>query len=127
MRSLIAVLAGGLVTAVLFQVGTVAAFVGLYGIPLGASPGPPTAGYFVLNLGFAGIAAVAGGWVTARIARQRSLAHVATLALLLAALVLWGFSQPTSQWPRWYPPTLAVVGMAGTLLGGVLRGGRAAQ
>jgi hypothetical protein len=123
-RSLIAVLAGGVVAAVLFQVGAVSAFVGLYGIPLGASAGPPTVGYFVLNLGFAGIAALAGGWLTARLARQWPLAHVGVLALVLAAVALWGFTGPASQWPPWYPPALALVALAGTLAGALLRSGR---
>jgi hypothetical protein len=70
MGGIIAVLAGGAIAAILFQVGAAVAFVVLYGIPLGASPGPPTVSYFVLNLGFAGIAAIAGGWLTAGLARQ---------------------------------------------------------
>ena len=121
MRSLIAVLVGGAVAAVLFQVGAAVAFVVLYGIPLGASPGRPTVGYFVLNLGFAGIAAIVGGRLTARLARQGSRTHVGALALVLAAIALWGFSRPASQWPGWYPPVLALVGVAGTLAGGLPR------
>jgi hypothetical protein len=121
MRSLIAMLAGGLLAAVLFQVGAVVALVALYGIPLGASSGPPTVGYFVLNLGFAGIAAGAGGWLTARLARRRPLSHVGVLSLVLAVLVLWGFTRPASQWPEWYPPVLALIGVVGTLAGGFMR------
>lgn len=116
-------LAGVVIAAVLFQVGAAVAFVVLYGIPLGASPGRPTVGYFVLNLGFAAIAAVAGGRLTARLARHRPLIHVGTLSLLLAGLVLWGFSRPTSQWPRWYAPVAALVGVVGALAGGVIRRG----
>lgn len=119
MRSILAVLAGGAVAAALFQVGAAVAFVVLYGIPLGASPGRPTVSYFVLNLGFAGIAAIAGGRLTARLARQRRRTHVGALALVLAAVALWGFSRPGSQWPGWYPPVLALVGLGGTLAGGL--------
>lgn len=125
LRNVIAVLAGGLVAAVLFQVGAVVAFVGLYGIPLGASPGPPGSGYFAINLGFAALAAVAAGWVTARLAGPRPLAPVGALAVVLAAVVSWGFTKPASQWPGWYPPVLALVGLVGALAGGILRGGRA--
>jgi hypothetical protein len=123
-RSIIALIAGGAVAAVLFQVGAAVAFVVLYGIPLGASPGRPTVGYFVLNLGFAGIAAIAGGRLTACLARQRRRTHVGALALVLAAMALWGFSRPASQWPGWYPPVLALVGLIGTLAGGLHRRGR---
>jgi hypothetical protein len=123
-RSIIAVLAGGAVAAVLFQVGAAVAFVVLHGIPLGASPGRLTVGYFVLNLAFAGIAAIAGGRLTARLARQRRRTHVGALALLLAAMALWGFSRPASQWPGWYPPVLALVGLVGTVAGGLPQSGR---
>jgi hypothetical protein len=122
-RSILAVLAGGAVAAILFQVGAAVAFVVLYGIPLGASPGAPTVGYFVLNLGFAGIAAIAGGRLTASLAPHRRRTNVGTLALVLAAVALWGFSQPASQWPGWYPPILALVGLVGTLVGGLYRRG----
>jgi hypothetical protein len=120
-RSVIAVLTGGFVAAILFQVGAVIAYVGIYGIPLGAPAGRPTIGYFVLNLGFAGIAAVAGGRLTARLARQRPLAHVGALSLVLAGLALWGFTRPASQWPGWYPPVLALLGAIGSLGGGLVR------
>jgi hypothetical protein len=123
MRSILAVLAGGAVAAILFQVGAAVAFVVLYGIPLGASPGAPTVSYFVLNLGFAGIAAIAGGRLTGSLAPQGSRTTVGALALVLAAVALWGFSQPGSQWPGWYPPILALVGLAGTLAGGLYRRG----
>jgi hypothetical protein len=55
MGGITAVLAGGAIVAILFQVGAAVAFVVRYGIPLGASPGPRTVSYFVLNLGFARI------------------------------------------------------------------------
>lgn len=118
-RGMIAVLAGAALAAVMFQAGAAVAFVVLYGIPLGASPGPPTTSYFVLNLGFAGIAAVAGGRLTARLAREGHRIPVCALALMLAAAALWGFSQPTSQWPGWYPPIVALVGLIGALTGGL--------
>jgi hypothetical protein len=114
------VLAGGAVAAVLFQVGAAVAFIVLYGIPLGASPGPPGAAYFALNLGFAAVAAFAGGRITGRLARQRARAHVVAVGVVLAALALWGFSRPASQWPGWYPPVLALVGLVGTYAGGVV-------
>jgi len=119
-RTLIAVLAGGVVAAVLFQLGAVIALLSSYGIPLGASPTPPGPGYFALNLGCSAIAAVVGGWVTARVAGDRPLAHAGAVGVLLGALVLWGFAKPASQWPAWYPLVLALVGLAGLLLGAAL-------
>lgn len=124
MRSVIAALVGGAVAAVLFQVGAAVALVVLYGIPLGASPGPPSASYFVLNLGSAGIAAMVGGRLTASLARKGHGISVGALALVLAAVALRGFSQPGSQWPDWYPPILALVAVIGTLAGGLSTGHR---
>ena len=124
LRNVIAVLAGGLIAAVLYQVGAVVGFVGLYGIPLGASPDPPGSAYFAINLGFAMLAAVAGGCATARWAGSRGMAPVGVLAVVLAAVVLWGFTKPASRWPGWYPPVLALVGMGGAFAGGVLLKGR---
>ena len=121
MRSMVGVIVGATVAVVLFQVGAGVAFVALYGIPLGASPGPPGISYFALNLGFAAAAAFAGGRVTCRIASQRSLAPVMVVAVALAALALWGFSRPASQWPGWYPPVLACVALLGTYAAGRAR------
>ncbi len=118
-------LAGVIVATVLFWAGAVVAFVSLYGIPLGASPGPPGVGYFALNLGFAALSAMVAGWVTARLGRPSHLIPVGALAVVLAGVVLWGFTKPASQWPGWYPPVLALVGLTGALTGGVLRAGRA--
>jgi hypothetical protein len=120
-RSLIAVIAGGAVAAVLFQVGAAVAFIVLYGIPLGASPGEPGISYFALNLGFAAVAAFAGGRITSRLARKGTQAHVVVVGVVLATLAFWGFSRPTSQWPGWYPPVLALVGLVGAYAGGVKR------
>ncbi len=121
MRNIVAVIVGVTVAVVLFQVGAAVAFVALYGIPLGASPGPPGIGYFALNLGFAAAAAFAGGRVTRRIASQRSSAPIMVVAVVLVGLALWGFSRPASQWPGWYPPVLACVALLGTYAGGKAR------
>jgi hypothetical protein len=125
-RSLVAVAAGAAVAAGLFQVGAIVALVQVFGLPLGASRGPPSIGYYVLTLGFAVVAAALGGYVSGRLARPHSRGAVVALALLAAVGALWGFSRPASQWPAWYPATLALVGAAGTLLGGRLGARRAA-
>jgi hypothetical protein len=125
-RTLLAVAAGAAVTAGLFHVGVIVALLQVLGLPLGASGGPPSLGYYVLTLGFAVVAAILGGYVSGRLARPHSRGAVVTLALLLAIGALWGFSRPASLWPAWYPATLALVGAVGTLIGGRLEARRAA-
>jgi hypothetical protein len=118
MRSLVAIAAGAGVAAGLFHLGAIVALLVVVGLPLGAPGGPPSGGYYVINLGLAAVAAVLGGGVSAWVAGPMRRRAVPLLAVLLAGLALWGFSQPASQWPSWYPATLALVGAVGTLLGG---------
>jgi hypothetical protein len=126
MRSMVALAAGALVAAGLYQVGAIIALLTTVGLPLGSPGGKPPAVYYILNLGLAGLGAALGGAVSARVARHRRHLVVAALAVLLAGVALWGFSKPASHWPRWYPLTLALVGAAGALLGGRLWPARAA-
>jgi hypothetical protein len=125
-RSFVAIVAGAGVAAGLYQVGAIVALLATVGLPLGAPGGEPPAAYYVLNLGLAAVAAALGGAVSARAARGARQWVVPLLAILLAGAALWGFSQPASQWPRWYPLALALVGAGGTLVGGQLWPRRAA-
>lgn len=117
MRSMIALTAGALVATVLYQVGAIVALLATVGLPLGSPGGEPPAEYYILNLGLAALAAALGGAVSAWVARGSRHLVVPVLAVLLAGAALLGFSQAASQWPQWYPLTLAVVGAAGTVLG----------
>jgi hypothetical protein len=127
LRSVLAMLIGGIVAAVLFQVGAIVALLGVYGIPLGAESPNPGVLYFVINLGFAALGAGLGGWLAARLVGGRPLVPAAALALGLAVLALWGFSRPSSQWPAWYPGALALVGGGAALVGGVVRRGQTGE
>ena len=120
MRSAVALAAGALVAAGLYQVGAIIALLTTVGLPLGSPGGEPPIRYYILNLGLAALAAALGGAVSAWAARGSRHLVVPVLAVLLAGVALLGFSQPASQWPHWYPLALALIGAAGTLLGGRL-------
>ncbi len=120
-RNALAVLAGFIVGTVLYQVGAALAFVVLYGIPLGATPGEPGVAYYSLNLGFATLAAVLAGSTATRVAKDGARVAAGIVGFLLALLALWGFTKPTSNWPAWYAPVLAVVAIVGTLTGARLK------
>lgn len=126
MRSFVAIVVGAGVAAGLYQLGAIVALLATIGLPLGAPGGEPPAAYYVLNLGLAALAAALGGAVCAWVARGARHRVVPLLAILLAGAAVWGFSQPASQWPRWYPLALALVGAGGTLVGGRLWPTRAA-
>jgi hypothetical protein len=110
MRSLVAIVAGAGVTVGLYHVGAIVALLTTVGLPLGSTGGEPPAGYYILNLGLAALAAAPGDTVSARVARERRHRVVPIFALLLASAAMLGFSQPASQWPRWYSVTLALIG-----------------
>jgi hypothetical protein len=122
---MVAVAAGAVVAAVLYQVGAIVALLTTVGLPLGSPGGEPPAGYYIVNLSLAALAAALGGAVTAGGARETRHLVVPILAVLLACLALWGFSRPASRWPHWYPLVLAIVAAAGAVLGGRLWPSRA--
>lgn len=124
MKSIAAVLLGGLIAAVTYWVGAIITFLSMHGIPLGSAGGPATRADVAANLAVAIVASIAAGAVVSRLAPMRPLAHVVALALGLAVLVLWSFTKPTSQWPSWYPAILVLVGAVGTIAGGLLRNER---
>lgn len=70
----------------------------------------------------AGLAAVMGGWIAARIAGVAPFQHATALAALLAILttMMLGGELPPGT-PRWYPAIVGGVGVAGVLVGGWLR------
>lgn len=130
LRSVLAVAAGFAVTVLLVLVTT--AVTGLaFGLPMTTSPGAPVTtpgvGYLAVNLLFAIVSALAGGWTTARLSVAHPMLHALVLAAIIFALGIMGARTPQPGQPHWYPWTLALIGPVGILVGAGLVRRRAAQ
>lgn len=68
------------------------------------------------------LAAIMGGWITARLAGRAEMLHAAALAAVMAVMTLRVVlgDRPEGQ-PEWYAPTVGALGVAGMLAGGWLR------
>ena len=126
-RSVAAVL-GGLLTMIVLVAAATMASVALMGggAAAGGMPANPGSAYLAVNLVYSFAAAVAGGWLTARLAPSRPRLHVAVLAALMAMLSAVSMSQQQSagasaQQSSGYLWTVAVLGILGVFLGGWLR------
>jgi predicted MFS family arabinose efflux permease len=128
LRSVLSVIEGYVVMAVVVMIGTIAATAALVPGGLAAMknakaspPITPSRNYLAANLLISLIGAILGGWVTARVAIYSPMIHVGILALLIVAMsFLSARKQGSTGQPSWYPMTIAVLGIAGVLLGGVL-------
>ena len=92
----------------------------------GGVPANPSSAYLVVNLAYSFVAAVVGGWLTARLSPDRPRLHVAVLAALMAVLSAVTMSQhqpgtPAAQQSSGYLWAVAVLGILGVFLGGWLR------
>jgi hypothetical protein len=122
---LVAAAAGLVVTILLAYAGAIVLLVATLGIPLGAEAQETTPAQYAWLLAIAAAASVIGGRVATRVSRRGSRGSAVTLSATLIAGSLWGFTRPGSQWPGWWPPTLAIVVGAGALLGALWASKRA--
>lgn len=116
-RSVLAVIAGYAVTAAIVIACTILAAKFL--IPETATE--PPRGYLVANIAYSLLAAVAGGYITARIARRAPVAHAAVLALVIVAIgtaTMSGGPQGSASAFGW---GIVGLGVVGSLAGGVVR------
>jgi hypothetical protein len=119
-RSLLALVAGLVVFAVLTRVGlSVASGDG------GTGTAEPSAGCLAFHLALGAAAGVVAGYTAAAIGNHAPLPHALGVAVMLAALSFYALPRPTeSGQPRWLPYALTALGSAGVLAGGVLRSRR---
>jgi len=82
---------------------------------------------FVLALAYRGLATIAGGWVTARLAPSRPMKHAAILAVVGTLAGLAGIAVSVANpelGPLWYPIALVVTALPCIWLGAWLRARR---
>jgi hypothetical protein len=81
----------------------------------------PRPGYVTVNLGYAFLAAAAGGYVTAWAAVANPLIHVLALALVVLLLAALSAMQARGKQPIWYALVLIAISPVGVLAGGLVR------
>lgn len=116
LKSIVGVVAGGLVAAAGYWMEAVVALLVMHGLPLGSPGGPPTTADVSAHLAFAIAASFGGGLVAVRIAGYRPHLHALVIGGLLATVMFLGFSKPTSNWPAWFPYGMAVACVVGAVL-----------
>lgn len=133
LRSIMAVVAGFSTMAVVVMVGSiaiVAAFIpgGFSAMRAlrdgtGAAMPAPTPRYLVMNIALSLVAAILGGWITARIASRAVNGHLIALCLvivLMGVVSAFGSGSGSSVQPAWYKFVIPLVGIAGVGLSAML-------
>ncbi|MGH7523770.1 MAG: hypothetical protein ACREK8_05655 [Gemmatimonadales bacterium] len=112
LHSVLAVVAGFLVMAIIVMVGTALAVRFVLHVPIAAmqSPAPVLSrAYLATNLSTSAIAAVAGGFTAAWIAGHDQLIHGLALAGVMIAMSIVSMRQAAGRQPRWYQAILVVL------------------
>ncbi len=115
-RSILAVCVGYAVTVLLVGM---ALFAYAIARPQVMEATRPTGGYLIFNLATGAITAVAGGWLTARIAGRKPIAHGIALAIVASLMAVASVALDWGKHPLWYAailvlgfPSLMVCGSA---------------
>jgi hypothetical protein len=81
----------------------------------------PTPKYLAMNLALSFVAALLGGWVTARIATHSAPVHLTALAVLVVAMGIGSaFAPGSKRQPSWYKIAIPVIGVAGVAASALL-------
>ncbi|MFZ0745098.1 MAG: hypothetical protein WAM85_11870 [Terracidiphilus sp.] len=81
----------------------------------------PQPGYVFVNLGYSFLAAAAGGYVTAWVARDNPLILVLGLGIIVLALAALSALQSRGKQPVWHQLALVAITPLGVLAGGLVR------
>jgi hypothetical protein len=129
LRSIGAVIAGFAAMAIVVVVGVAAAarmFIPGDAPSAGSGSAMPqlTSSYMVANIAVSVIAAVLGGYLTARIGLRAPMAHGMALGILVVVMgIATALGSPNDGQPGWYRVALPLLGLTGVLLGATLAAG----
>ena len=130
-QSVLAVLIGFMVMAVLVMITTALAMRYLLRVPFSAMRGATTLAlspaYLATNVAASGIAAVAGGYTAGVIAHHDQIAHGIALAAVMVVMSLVSMKQSGAAQPGWYRVVLITVMPASAVGGAALCGVLAAS
>jgi hypothetical protein len=86
---------------------------------------PMRASLWLLAIGYRTVDGIIGGYVTARLAPDRPVAHALVLGVLGIVLstagVIATWSKGPEFGPKWYPLTLVAIALPCSLIGGLIR------
>jgi hypothetical protein len=124
-QSVLAVLAGFVVMAVVVMIATALALHFVLRVPLAAmrSAGPQmlSPSYLVTNVAASALSAIVGGYTTAAIAGHDQIAHGFALAVVMVLMSVVSMRRAGAAQPRWYRVVLATV-MPALAIGGAALG-----
>ncbi|MGB6687089.1 MAG: hypothetical protein WBE76_04535 [Terracidiphilus sp.] len=83
--------------------------------------GRPRPGYAFVNIAYSFLAAAAGGYVTAIVARGNPLVLVLALAIVVLVLAALSALQSRGEQPVWYQLALVAITPLGVFAGGMVR------
>ena len=119
-RSGIAVILGYAIMAA----GVIALFAIWFRQPDSLPDSLPSRGFMLFSLGYGGIMAVIGGYVTATIAHQAELRHTLVLAAVIGGMALVSSAIADGKEPLWYQLANLLIAIPAVILGGYLKSWR---
>jgi hypothetical protein len=115
MRSLVAVVLGVVIAAIVFLIGAVIADLNRFDIAQGSQGRPPATADFIAYLAGAAAGAFCGTALAVRVARRSPGWHAGAVTLVLAMISILGYRTAESGWPSWFGFAMAAAWAIGAL------------